>query len=83
MADVAELKGPDCGNAAKESYKDTNVDNQDYVDEAIIQLNHMDYKFYYRVPSEELFKNSKYWAPESPTDHLFGWQSVILLYAFT
>jgi hypothetical protein len=42
------LKGPDFGNATKDTDKVAEVDN---VDEDIIELNHMDYKFYYRVAS--------------------------------
>ena len=56
MAAIAELKGPDCGSATKETDKDAEVENPDYVEEDIIESNHMDYKFYYRVASEELFK---------------------------
>ena len=39
MAAVAELKGPDCGNATKETDKDAEVENPDYVDEDIIDWN--------------------------------------------
>ena len=47
------MKGPDCGNTTKESDKDAEVENSDYVDEDIIESNHIDYTFYYRVASEE------------------------------
>ena len=36
MIAVAELREPDRGNATKESEKDTNDENYDYVDEEII-----------------------------------------------
>ena len=55
MAFDAELKGPDCGNATKESDKDAKIENQDFVDEDIIESNHIDYKFYYGEASEEEF----------------------------
>ena len=51
MTAVAELRGPDWGNATKETDKDAEVENSDYVDEDIIESNHMDYKFYYWVAS--------------------------------
>ena len=35
----------------EETEKDAEVENPDYVDEDIIELNHLDYKFYYRVAS--------------------------------
>jgi hypothetical protein len=55
VAAVAELKGPDCGTAKKETDKDVKIKNQDFVDEDIIESNHIDYKFYYREASEEEF----------------------------
>ena len=33
LAAVAGLKGPDCGNATKETDKDAEVENEDFVDE--------------------------------------------------
>ena len=51
--DESDLKGPDCSNATKETDKDAEVENSDYVDDDIIESNHMDYKFYYRLASEE------------------------------
>jgi hypothetical protein len=53
VATVAELIGPDCGIATKETDKDN--ENLDFVDEDIIKSNHMDYKFYYSDASEEEF----------------------------
>ena len=54
------MKGPDCGNATKETDKDAEVENSDYVDEDIIESNHMDYKFYYRVASEEELTKTRF-----------------------
>ena len=48
VAAVAELKRPDCGNATKETDKDAEDENLDFVDEDIINSNHMDYKLYCR-----------------------------------
>ena len=56
MTAVAELKGPDCGNGRKETEKDAEVENSDYVYEDIMESNHMDYKFYYRLANEEEIK---------------------------
>ena len=56
MAAIAELKGPDCGSATKETDKDAEVENPDYVEEDIIESNHMHYKVYYKVAGEDLIK---------------------------
>jgi hypothetical protein len=63
VAAVAELKGPDCGNATQETDKDTEVENKDFVDEDIIESNHMDYKFYYREIVKKSFFKSQICAP--------------------
>jgi hypothetical protein len=42
VAAVAEVIGPDCSIATKESDKDAEVENLDFVDEDIIESNDMD-----------------------------------------
>ena len=49
---VAELKGQDCGNTTKDP-TDKEAEFENSVHEVIIESNHMDYKYYYRVASEE------------------------------